>query len=123
MFFFASQHGRIDTWKNTGEKSLFWGLPVWLIYRMFQDCFIYNTLLGEPFFPNVFERNILMLRSLAEGIVIGFFLARKSLSDERQINIAPDNAFNKYLQERRIAFCTGYRRRSVGMQYPDKRRS
>lgn len=29
------------------------------------------------------------------------------------MNIAPDNMFNKYLQKRRVAFCTGYRRRSV----------
>ena len=107
--------------KNTNKKSLFWGLTVWLICWLFQDWFIYNTLLGEPFLSNVFERNILMLRSPEEGFVIAFFLARKSLSDEKQMNIGPDNMFNKYLQKRRVAFCTGYRRRSVEMHYPDKR--
>ena len=59
------------------KKGLFWGLTIWLMYWLFQEWFIYNTLLGEPFLLNVLELTILMLGSLVEGIVIAFFLARK----------------------------------------------
>ena len=59
------------------KKGLFWGLTIWLMYWLFQEWFIYNMLLGEPFLLNVFELTILMLGSLVEGVVIAFFLARK----------------------------------------------
>lgn len=62
------------TW---AKKGLFWGLTIWLMYWLFQEWFIYNTLLGEPLLLNVLELTILMLGSLVEGIVIAFFLARK----------------------------------------------
>ncbi len=58
------------------RKGLFWGLTIWLMYWLFQEWFIYNTLLGEPLLLNVLELAILMLGSLVEGIVIAFFLAR-----------------------------------------------
>jgi hypothetical protein len=48
------------------------------MYWLFQEWFIYNTLLGEPFILNALELAILMLGSLVEGIVIAFVLARKS---------------------------------------------
>jgi hypothetical protein len=59
------------------KKGLFWGLTIWLMYWLFQEWFIYNTLLGEPPLLNVLELTILMLGSLVEGIVIALFLARK----------------------------------------------
>jgi hypothetical protein len=59
------------------KKGLFWGLTIWLMYWLFQEWFIYNTLLGEPLILNILELTILMLGSLVEGIVIAFFLARK----------------------------------------------
>lgn len=59
------------------KKGLFWGLAIWLMYWLFQEWFIYNTLLGEPLLLNVLELAILMLGSLVEGVVIAFFLARK----------------------------------------------
>ncbi|CAG1013479.1 hypothetical protein [Geobacter sp.] len=59
------------------KKGLFWGLTIWLMYWLFQEWFIYNTLLGEPLILNVLELTILILGSLVEGIVIAFFLARK----------------------------------------------
>lgn len=62
------------TWLN---KGLFWGMTIWLMYWVFQEWFIYNTLLGEPLLLNVLELGILMLGSLVEGIVIAFFLARQ----------------------------------------------
>jgi len=59
-------------------KGLFWGLTIWAMYWLFQEWFIYNTLLGEPLLLNVLELSILLLGSLVEGIVIALFLARKS---------------------------------------------
>jgi len=59
------------------KKGLFWGLTIWLMYWLFQEWFIYNTLLGEPLLLNALELTILMLGSLVEGIIIAFFLARK----------------------------------------------
>ena len=47
------------------------------MYWLFQEWFIYNTLLGEPLLLNALELGILMLGSLVEGAVIAFFLARK----------------------------------------------
>jgi hypothetical protein len=68
----------LDTRKNMAKKKgLFWGLAIWLMYWVFQEWFIYNTLLGEPLFLNILELTILMLGSLVEGIVIAFFLAHK----------------------------------------------
>ena len=59
------------------KKGLFWGLAIWSMYWLFQEWFIYHTLLGEPLFLNALELAILIMGSLAEGIVIAFFLARK----------------------------------------------
>jgi hypothetical protein len=52
---------------------------IWLMYWLFQEWFIYHTLLGEPLFLNLLELSILIVGSLVEGIVISFFLARESL--------------------------------------------
>jgi hypothetical protein len=60
------------------KKGLFWGLTIWLMYWLFQEWFIYNTLLGEPLILNALELAILMLGSLVEGILIAFVLARRS---------------------------------------------
>ncbi|MCI0506752.1 MAG: hypothetical protein L0Z73_11680 [Gammaproteobacteria bacterium] len=62
------------TWLKQG---LFWGLTIWLMYWLFQEWFIYNTLLEEPLLLNALELAILLAGSLIEGIVIAFFLARK----------------------------------------------
>jgi len=59
--------------KTWWKKGLFWGLTIWLVYWLFQEWFIYNTLLGEPLFLNALELTILILGSLVEGIVIAFF--------------------------------------------------
>jgi hypothetical protein len=55
------------------RKGLFWGMAIWSMYWLFQEWFIYNTLLGEPLLLNVLELSILMLGSLVEGAVIAFF--------------------------------------------------
>lgn len=59
------------------KKGLFWGVAIWAMYWLFQEWFIYNTLLGEPLLLNVLELIILLSGSLVEGVAISFFLARK----------------------------------------------
>ena len=63
-----------ETWLR---KGLFWGLTIWLMYWLFQEWFIYHTLLGEPLLLNFLELSILLLGSLVEGVIIATFLARK----------------------------------------------
>ena len=58
------------------RKGLFWGLTIWLMFWLFQEWFIYNTLLGEPLILNLVELAILLSGSLFVGIVIAFFLIR-----------------------------------------------
>ena len=59
------------------RKGIFWGLTIWLMFWVFQEWFIYHTLLGEPLALNLLELAILLAGSLVEGLVIAFFLARK----------------------------------------------
>lgn len=59
------------------KKGLFWGLAIWLMYWLFQEWFIYNTLLAEPLILNILELAILMLGSSVEGVIISLFLTRK----------------------------------------------
>lgn len=54
-------------------KGLFWGLTIWLMYWLFQEWFIYHTLLAEPLLLNLLELIILLLGSLVEGVGIAFF--------------------------------------------------
>lgn len=61
------------------RKGLFWGLTIWAMFWLFQEWFIYNTLLHEPFLLNVIELSILLVGSLVEGVIIAFCLARRSL--------------------------------------------
>ena len=58
-------------------KGAFWGLTIWLMYWVFQEWFIYHTLLGEPVLLNILELGILLLGSVVEGVLIAFVLARK----------------------------------------------
>lgn len=62
--------------KTWVKKGLFWGLTIWLMYWLFQEWFIYNTLLGEPLLLNLLELVVLLSGSLVEGLVIAFLLAR-----------------------------------------------
>ncbi|MCL5669380.1 MAG: hypothetical protein M1392_05300 [Gammaproteobacteria bacterium] len=56
-------------------KGLFWGLAIWAMYWLFQEWFIYHTLLNEPWLLNALELVILLIGSLVEGLVIAFMLA------------------------------------------------
>lgn len=60
------------------QKGMFWGAVIWLMFWVFQEWFIYHTLLGEPILLNLFELFILLFGSLVEGVVIALVLARKT---------------------------------------------
>ncbi len=64
--------------KSWIKKGLFWGFVIWLMFWLFQEWFIYHTLLQEPIILNLLELLILLLGSLVEGLVIAFFLERKN---------------------------------------------
>ena len=58
------------------EKGLFWGFVIWSMYWLFQEWFIYHTLLREPLLLNAVELVILLVGSLVEGLCIAAMLAR-----------------------------------------------
>lgn len=55
-------------------KGVAWGGVIWLMYWVFQEWFIYHTLLGEPLLLAAFELLILLTGSLVEGIAIAALL-------------------------------------------------
>ncbi|MBI5639418.1 MAG: hypothetical protein HZA17_03235 [Nitrospirae bacterium] len=63
------------------KKGLFWGLTIWLMFWVFQEWFIYHTLLSEPLALNLMELVILLSGSLVEGMIISFILARAKKAD------------------------------------------
>ncbi|MFN0130205.1 MAG: hypothetical protein ACKV19_26380 [Verrucomicrobiales bacterium] len=65
----ASIPGR--TWLR---KGLFWGVVIWAMYWLFQEWFIYHTLLNEPLLLCLLELSILLLGSLVEGVLIAVIL-------------------------------------------------
>jgi hypothetical protein len=52
------------------QRGLRWGAIIWVMYWLFQEWFIYVTLLGEPVPLAVFELLVLLFGSLVEGFVI-----------------------------------------------------
>lgn len=63
--------------RTAWQKGAFWGLCIWAIYWLFQEWFIYITLLGEPVLLATLELTILLIGSLIEGLVIGKIILRK----------------------------------------------
>jgi hypothetical protein len=64
-------------------KGAFWGMAIWLLYWVFQEWFIYYTLLGEPWFLTVLELAILLIGSLVEGLTIARMLCTPTASARR----------------------------------------
>jgi hypothetical protein len=60
-----------STWVR---KGLFWGFTIWLMYWVFQEWFIYMTLLGEPIPLVALELTLLLTGSLVEGLIISRLL-------------------------------------------------
>jgi hypothetical protein len=56
------------------RKGLFWGFTIWAMYWLFQEWFIYHTLLREPILLCLLELSILLLGSLVEGVIISLIL-------------------------------------------------
>jgi len=44
--------------KTWVRKGLFWGFTIWLMYWVFQEWFIFHTLLNEPLLLNLHELSI-----------------------------------------------------------------
>lgn len=63
--------------KNWVHKGLFWGFTIWMMYWVFQEWFIYHTLLQEPILLNIVELTILLAGSFIEGLIISRFLYEK----------------------------------------------
>ena len=63
-----------QTWVR---KGLFWGFTIWIMFWLFQEWFIYHTLLQEPILLNLLELAILLVGSLVEGLIISRFLFKK----------------------------------------------
>ena len=61
---------------NWLRKGLYWGLTIAGMYWLFQEWFIFHTLLGEPFVLNLLELVILTLGSLLEGVIISYIILR-----------------------------------------------
>lgn len=68
------------TWLKQG---LFWGFVIWSIYWLFQEWFIYHTLLAEPLLLNALELLLLLVGSLVEGVIIAAVLARNQAASAR----------------------------------------
>mgnify|MGYP006896885003 CR=1 FL=1 len=60
-----------DTWF---KKGIFWGCTIWLMSWVFQEWFIYHTLLREPLLLNLLELTLLFIGSVVEGLIISKFL-------------------------------------------------
>ncbi len=56
------------------KKGLFWGMVIWAMFWVFQEWFIYHTLLGEPIILNLLELAVLLAGSLVEGLIIALIL-------------------------------------------------
>lgn len=56
------------------RKGLFWGFAIWAMYWLFQEWFIYHTLLREPVMLCALELSILLFGSLVEGVIISLIL-------------------------------------------------
>lgn len=69
------------TWMR---KGLFWGVVIWLMYWLFQEWFIYHTLLAEPLLLNLLELVLLLGGSCVEGLVIAFLLRKQTVPADHE---------------------------------------
>lgn len=59
--------------RNWVQRGAFWGITIWLMYWLFQEWFVYVTLLGEPVLLATFELVLTAAGALVEGIIIAAF--------------------------------------------------
>jgi hypothetical protein len=55
-------------------RGVFWGGTIWAMYWLFQEWFVYHTLLQEPLILTFVELTLLAIGSVVEGLVIAFIL-------------------------------------------------
>ena len=60
------------------KQGFFSDFTIWLMYWVFQEWFIYHTLLQEPIVLNLLELTILLIGSFIEGLIISRFLREKN---------------------------------------------
>lgn len=65
------------------KQGLFFGLMIWLVYWLFQEWFVYHTMLGEPIILTLLELVILLIGSLIEGIIISFLISGINLKNTK----------------------------------------
>lgn len=65
------------------RKGLFWGLTIWAMYWVFQEWFIYRTLLHEPILLCALELVILLIGSLVEGVIIALFFRSNGATSQQ----------------------------------------
>ena len=58
-------------------KGIFWGFSIWGMFWVMQEWFIYHTLLREPFILNLLELTLLLIGSLAQGLLIAWFYKKE----------------------------------------------
>lgn len=58
-------------------KGIFWGFSIWGMFWVMQEWFIYHTLLREPFILNLLELTLLLIGSLAQGLLIAWFYRKE----------------------------------------------
>lgn len=66
------------TWLTKGAV---FGVAIWALYWLFQEWFIYITLLKEPVALALLELAILLAGSLVEGLTIAWVLRRRGSSN------------------------------------------
>ena len=59
-------------------RGLFWGGTIWAMFWLFQEWFVYHTLLREPLILNAIELVLLLAGSLVEGLVIAAMLRQRA---------------------------------------------
>lgn len=67
--------------RNWINKGLFWGLTIWLMYWVFQEWFVYHTLLQEPILLTLVELMILLPGSFIEGLIISKVLFERQANE------------------------------------------
>lgn len=61
------------------SKGVFWGFSIWGMFWVMQEWFIYHTLLQEPLILNFLELALLLIGSIAQGLLISYFYKKEIL--------------------------------------------
>lgn len=59
------------------QQGVVWGVVLWAQYWLQQEWFVYHTLLHEPLYLCAVELGILLVGSVAEGVLLAYLLVPK----------------------------------------------